>query len=116
MKCLRCGKDVAEEQVFCPECLADMQAHPVNPNTPVLLPDRKNRENIKRESFQVAASVWEKQVSRLKNKIGWLIFFIILLLLLLILAVAMLVGLTPQWLNDWFGVSWAQRTVQNLLN
>ena len=40
MSCMKCGKEVSEDQVFCPECLAEMERYPVKPGTPVLLPHR----------------------------------------------------------------------------
>lgn len=40
VSCLKCGRDTAEGAVFCETCLADMQAHPVRPGTPVVLPNR----------------------------------------------------------------------------
>ena len=36
MSCMKCGKEVSEDQVFCPECLAEMERYPVKPGTPVL--------------------------------------------------------------------------------
>lgn len=38
MVCMRCGREVALSQVFCKECLADMEKHPVKPGTPLQLP------------------------------------------------------------------------------
>lgn len=40
MNCLKCGRDVPEEQLFCEECLAVMQKYPVKPNTAIQLPHR----------------------------------------------------------------------------
>ena len=54
MSCMKCGKEVSEDQVFCPECLAEMERYPVKPGTPVLLPHRapitpqRKRRNAKR--------------------------------------------------------------------
>lgn len=38
VKCMKCGREIAAEQVFCPECLADMEKHPIKPGTVVQLP------------------------------------------------------------------------------
>ena len=38
MNCLRCGREIPVGQVFCPDCLADMEKDPVKPGTPVQLP------------------------------------------------------------------------------
>ena len=36
--CMKCGREISLGQVFCKDCLSDMQAHPVKPGTPVVLP------------------------------------------------------------------------------
>lgn len=41
MKCLRCGAEIAPEQVFCPECLASMADYPVKPGAVVNIPVRR---------------------------------------------------------------------------
>ncbi len=40
MKCLRCGRETENEQVFCFLCESVMVKHPVKPNTVVTVPDR----------------------------------------------------------------------------
>ncbi len=37
---MKCGREIQENAVFCPECLADMARYPVKPGTVVLLPTR----------------------------------------------------------------------------
>ena len=39
MACLKCGKESSE--VFCESCKAEMGQYPVNPGTPVSVPDRE---------------------------------------------------------------------------
>ena len=41
MNCMKCGREAPDGQVFCGDCLERMQAHPVKPGTPVLLPNKK---------------------------------------------------------------------------
>ena len=43
MKCLRCGREMENEQVFCFLCESVMVKHPVKPNTVVTIPDRTAR-------------------------------------------------------------------------
>ncbi|MDD5864732.1 MAG: hypothetical protein PUD80_08885 [Firmicutes bacterium] len=38
MNCLKCGREIEEGQVFCGDCLLDMEKHPVKPGTAVQLP------------------------------------------------------------------------------
>ena len=39
-RCLKCRREIAEGQVFCDDCLAQMKKYPVKPGTPVNLPKR----------------------------------------------------------------------------
>ena len=38
MQCMKCGRDLQPGQVFCDECLEEMEKYPVKPGTVVLLP------------------------------------------------------------------------------
>ena len=38
MQCMKCGRDLQPGQVFCEECLEEMEKYPVKPGTVVLLP------------------------------------------------------------------------------
>lgn len=38
--CMKCGRKTGENQVFCDDCLALMDAYPVKPDTIVQLPSR----------------------------------------------------------------------------
>ena len=40
MNCLKCGRDTVLGQVFCKECLAHMEQHPVKPGSTLILPNR----------------------------------------------------------------------------
>lgn len=40
MNCMKCGREVESDQVFCKDCLTDMEKHPVDPNAVVLIPKR----------------------------------------------------------------------------
>ena len=42
-KCLKCGREIPEDQTFCNACLAEMEKHPVKPGVVVLLPHRDNQ-------------------------------------------------------------------------
>lgn len=102
MSCMRCGKESAEDHVFCTECLEDMKRHPVKPGTPIQLPVRANNGPVKRASFRVAESKWHDKIFRLKYTMFWLVVVIILLAGLLALALCMLLQITPEWFNDMF--------------
>ena len=40
MYCMKCGQEISEGRVFCPDCLADMEKYPVKPGATVILPQR----------------------------------------------------------------------------
>ena len=40
MNCIKCGRELRDEQVFCYECQEGMENYPVKPGTPVQLPVR----------------------------------------------------------------------------
>ena len=112
MNCLRCGKEIESEQVFCEECQTVMEKQPVKQGTPINLPKRDNRTNIKRASFRLAESKWHDRIFRLKYTIFWLIVIIILLLAALALTLGMLLHLTPDWVNEMF---YEAPAVQNII-
>lgn len=44
MTCLKCGREMEPGNAFCPGCLAEMEKHPVSPNTVVVLPSRRRAQ------------------------------------------------------------------------
>lgn len=40
MQCLRCGKNIPDDAVFCVDCHAEMVKDPIAPGTPVAIPPR----------------------------------------------------------------------------
>ena len=40
MNCIKCGRELQGEQVFCYECQEQMENYPIKPGTPVQLPVR----------------------------------------------------------------------------
>ena len=102
MNCMRCGKEIAEDQSFCEECLVEMEQQPVKPGTPIQLPQRQERGTVKRSSFKLASSKWQDKIFRLKYTIFGLIVLIVLLAAGLALCIAMLLQVTPEWINELF--------------
>ena len=90
MSCMKCGKEVSEGQVFCEECLTEMERYPVKPGTPVLLPHReilapqRKRRNIRRIRKP------EEQLAALRSTLRLLC--VILCLLLVIATVSILLN------------------------
>lgn len=67
MKCMRCGTEIATDAVFCEDCLAEMEKHPVKPGTPVLLPRREKQTPVKRNKKRTIKP--EEQVHRLRRAV-----------------------------------------------
>ena len=68
MNCLKCGKETVSEQVFCPDCLLEMEKYPVRPGTVIQLPNHRShsapKKNSKRRSIPL-----EDQVKLLKKRL-----------------------------------------------
>lgn len=94
MNCIKCGKQVSEGQVFCDECLQDMQHHPVKPGTPVILPNRPSTPAPKRRHTRKARKP-EEQVRALKTTVTWLALLLAVVTLLLALCVFRLIQTRP---------------------
>lgn len=50
MNCMKCGREIPDNQVFCDGCMADMQKYPVKPDVVVTLPSRPEpaaRKNLR---------------------------------------------------------------------
>lgn len=67
MNCMKCGRETLAEQVFCEECLLEMEKYPVRPGTVVQLPTRKESASPKKVSKRKAVSL-EEQVRALKKR------------------------------------------------
>lgn len=84
MKCLKCGREQETEQVFCQNCLLEMEKYPVNPNATVHLPLRKESSSRKLQPRRHILSP-EVQIRILKKRL-WLLTGILVVILALLLA------------------------------
>jgi len=86
VNCLKCGRDIEEDQVFCPECLEDMEKYPVKPNIAIQLPHRKETPVLKKMHIKRRQPPTpEEQIHRLKKRLR--VVLILWLLTLVLLAV-----------------------------
>ena len=58
--CMRCGREIEEGQVFCQDCLKEMSRYPVDPNTVVQIPLRKESVNGKKNPRRRSTSPEEQ--------------------------------------------------------
>ena len=78
MGCLRCGRDVEEGQAFCQDCLVEMGKHPIDPNTVVQIPLRKDPAAGKKAPRRRGPSP-EEQIQILKRRVRILTAAVIVL-------------------------------------
>lgn len=91
MNCLKCGREIALGQVFCKDCLADMDTHPIKPGTPVVLPSHEPIVTPRRINTRKVPKP-EDQISVLRK--------LLLILGLLLLAVSLAFAITTSVLLD----------------
>ena len=73
MRCLKCGRDIADEQVFCEDCQTDMAQYPVKPGTPIQLPHRAPEPPVKKKPGKEKPELKpEERIARLRRRVRWL--------------------------------------------
>ncbi len=95
MNCMKCGREISPELVFCEECLAEMENYPVKPDTPVVLPPRALEAPVKRAPSRHKLWKPEYTITALRR---WVIFLILLCAMLAIgltISISMLLGYEP---------------------
>ena len=68
MNCVKCGRETENDSVFCSECLADMERHPVKPGVVVLLPQQERAARPVSRRRQSVLSP-EEQLTKLKKQV-----------------------------------------------
>ena len=82
MNCMKCGREIDAEQVFCDTCLEDMARHPVRPGTVVLLPNHGKQPPKKAVPKKKAPPTVEEQLASAKRNIKFLRVTALILVLL----------------------------------
>ena len=93
MKCMKCAVSIPSGQVFCENCLADMEKHPVSPNAPLILPRRDNHVSTKHGWKRPRKP--EEQLPRMRKLIFFLMAVILILTIALTVAIYGLYKLAP---------------------
>ena len=91
MNCMRCGREIPEDQVFCPDCLEGMKKCPIKPDIPIRIPRRPDPALYR--SVRKKGPPEEEQIRVLKKQVR-------LLAWLLILAAAVIIVLTIPTIRD----------------
>lgn len=82
MGCMKCGRDVREDQIFCDSCLEEMEKYPVKMNAPVMIPSRKSEQNNRKNPARRKLPP-EEQIKRLR-KLNRILSFLLALALTLV--------------------------------
>lgn len=91
MNCIKCAREIPEDQVFCPSCMELMAQHPVKSDVVVVLPHRVSALP-KKATPRKRARTAEEEVQRLKRRNRQLISLVSLLLVLSVLLAFLSVG------------------------
>ena len=91
MNCMKCGRELKTDGVFCEGCLAEMERYPVNPRNAVYLPNRAEARSHKKVHKRTISP--EEQLAALKKKYRRLAT-VLILTILLGLGLAAVVGVT----------------------
>ena len=94
MHCIKCGKETKGSDVFCQDCLLEMQKYPVQPGTVVLLPRRKDSSSKKTIKRHTPAP--EELISNLRRQNTALLF----LLTVCIIAIALMFEPTMHYMQE----------------
>lgn len=79
MNCMKCGRDIAVNQVFCPDCLEEMEKYPVQPNVAIHLPAQSVEELGKKPARRYRPILsTEEQLKRMRKRISGLVLALIL--------------------------------------
>lgn len=95
MNCMKCGRETQDGNVFCMDCLLEMEKHPICPGTVVLLPRRREHSIIKKPVKRHVPSSEEK----IKYLRKW-ILILTLSLIVCIVAIALMFKPTMHYVLD----------------
>ena len=87
MYCLKCGKETADNQIFCDRCLSVMPDYPVKPDTKVQLPHRTDSASLKKQARKRSPQP-EEQLALMHRLIRRLIAALVAVTVLFVLSAA----------------------------
>ena len=91
MYCMKCGKEIGENRVFCDDCLEVMSHYPVRQGTPVLLPSIATSPE-KKPTPKKRQLTPEDHLARFRLATRWLSVALISTLLVLGITISLLVN------------------------
>lgn len=88
MTCMKCGREIPAEQVFCDSCLEVMEKYPVKRDAAIYLPQRKEQSSSKKQGSRRRQLPPEEQVVFLRKRLRRATAAIVVLCLLFAAATA----------------------------
>ena len=79
VNCMKCGREIKSDAVFCQQCLDHMEKYPISEHTLVYVPTEKDRvASVKKNTVAHPVVSPEDQVKRLHRKVEVLRLLVIL--------------------------------------
>ena len=72
MQCLKCGREIGPEDVFCRNCLVDMANYPIKPGTVVQIPKQPVKKTPERRQ-QITPERKVELLTRRVRLLSWLL-------------------------------------------
>lgn len=87
MNCMKCGRELKDDAVFCPDCLEDMGKYPVRPGTVVQIPQQP-KEHLFRRQHRKVVLTQDEIIHKLKRKVRnlWIVVMVLSVLTILLVA------------------------------
>ena len=83
MNCVKCGRGIPEDQVFCETCLKEMENYPVNPGTAVHIPARSAEDDLPKKPVKKKhVPTAEELLLRTRKKLRRARIFMVILLVI----------------------------------
>ena len=96
MHCMKCGRKIEDQKVFCADCLTDMERFPVSPDSTAYIPVRPTVPAAKKKSRRSRELRPEEQLRHLKVTVRSLS----IALVVVIVAFAVSAGILLKMLAD----------------
>jgi hypothetical protein len=84
MNCMKCGREMSDEGVFCGECLAEMENYPVRPGTLIQLPRRKQEPAVKKTRHRRKPQPSPEEQVKVLRRALWRLCAVLLVVLALL--------------------------------
>lgn len=95
MNCMKCGREISDDNVFCTDCLLEMEKYPVDSGVVVLLP-RRRESSIQKKQIKRHAPPPEEQIAALRKRL----LILTLLLIACITAIVLMFEPTMHYVRD----------------